>query len=261
MIASAGGRVLSRTASGRPGTAGGKGVSVVGQLARSPAADPSLGVQMEDQNRLAFETGKAAFEINYPSSTPRRRRTRPPSPGRWAGPSTGSTPCCPRGPRSAASTWPSAPSAATSSRPSTPSPACATPTASSATRRAGCRPPGQPLPGPAAIKGGYPFAAEILDSLQRGGVRPKTPPTSRSPSPSPPPCTRRRWPARQAHPAPRPAAGRHRLQGLLSHDRPPGATGVAQAPPQAQPRHRRVASLSEGPAPSAGSAGCCAPRP
>jgi multiple sugar transport system substrate-binding protein len=28
---------------------------------------------------------------------------------------------------------------------------------------------------PRLIKGGYPFAAEILDSLQRGGVRPKTP--------------------------------------------------------------------------------------
>ena len=28
---------------------------------------------------------------------------------------------------------------------------------------------------PRLIKGGYPFAAEILDSLQRGGVRPQTP--------------------------------------------------------------------------------------
>ena len=28
---------------------------------------------------------------------------------------------------------------------------------------------------PRLINGGYPFAAEILDSLQRGGVRPKTP--------------------------------------------------------------------------------------
>jgi multiple sugar transport system substrate-binding protein len=28
---------------------------------------------------------------------------------------------------------------------------------------------------PRLVEGGYPFAAEILDSLQRGGVRPKTP--------------------------------------------------------------------------------------
>jgi multiple sugar transport system substrate-binding protein len=35
-------------------------------LARSPAADPSLTTQQEDQNRLAFETGSAAFELNYP---------------------------------------------------------------------------------------------------------------------------------------------------------------------------------------------------
>jgi multiple sugar transport system substrate-binding protein len=28
---------------------------------------------------------------------------------------------------------------------------------------------------PRLIQGGYPFAAEIFDSLQRGGVRPKTP--------------------------------------------------------------------------------------
>jgi multiple sugar transport system substrate-binding protein len=67
MIASAGGRILSedghRVVLGPPAA---KGVGLIGQLARSPAADPSLGVQMEDQNRLAFETGKAAFEVNYP---------------------------------------------------------------------------------------------------------------------------------------------------------------------------------------------------
>ncbi len=36
------------------------------QLANSPAADPSLAVQQEDQNRLAMEGGTAAFELNYP---------------------------------------------------------------------------------------------------------------------------------------------------------------------------------------------------
>ena len=49
MVLSAGGRILSddgqRVVLGAPAA---KGVSVIGQLARSPAADPSLGVQMED---------------------------------------------------------------------------------------------------------------------------------------------------------------------------------------------------------------------
>jgi multiple sugar transport system substrate-binding protein len=36
------------------------------RLATSAAADPSLNVDMEDQGRVAFEKGTAAFEINYP---------------------------------------------------------------------------------------------------------------------------------------------------------------------------------------------------
>jgi multiple sugar transport system substrate-binding protein len=35
-------------------------------LANSPAVDPSIGNQMEDQTRLQFEAGRAAFELNYP---------------------------------------------------------------------------------------------------------------------------------------------------------------------------------------------------
>jgi multiple sugar transport system substrate-binding protein len=35
-------------------------------LAHSTAADPSISNQMEDQNRLAFEAGTAAFQLNYP---------------------------------------------------------------------------------------------------------------------------------------------------------------------------------------------------
>src|SRR4030095_4064213 len=67
MVLSAGGRILSDDGQRVVlGPQAAKGISLIGQLARSPAADPSLSVQMEDQNRLAFETGKAAFEINYP---------------------------------------------------------------------------------------------------------------------------------------------------------------------------------------------------
>jgi multiple sugar transport system substrate-binding protein len=36
------------------------------KLATSPVADPSLSNSKEDQARLAFESGQAAFEINYP---------------------------------------------------------------------------------------------------------------------------------------------------------------------------------------------------
>lgn len=67
MILSAGGQILS--ADGQQvilGPPAARAVSVIGRLARSSAADPSLSVQMEDQNRLAFESGDAAFEINYP---------------------------------------------------------------------------------------------------------------------------------------------------------------------------------------------------
>src|SRR3954453_10402724 len=39
---------------------------VISDLAHSPAADPSLASQHEDENRLAFEAGKADFEVNYP---------------------------------------------------------------------------------------------------------------------------------------------------------------------------------------------------
>jgi multiple sugar transport system substrate-binding protein len=40
--------------------------SIMHDLANSPAADPSLNTTQEDQSRIAFEAGKAAFEINYP---------------------------------------------------------------------------------------------------------------------------------------------------------------------------------------------------
>jgi multiple sugar transport system substrate-binding protein len=40
--------------------------SIMHRLATSPAADPSLNTDMEDQGRVAFEKGTAAFEINYP---------------------------------------------------------------------------------------------------------------------------------------------------------------------------------------------------
>ena len=67
MVNSAGGTVLNPTATkvtlGAPAV---KALSMMKQLADSSAADPSLSVQQEDQNRLAMEAGTAAFELNYP---------------------------------------------------------------------------------------------------------------------------------------------------------------------------------------------------
>lgn len=41
-------------------------LGVMARLGRSRAADPSLSSQKEDQSRLAFESGAAAFQLNYP---------------------------------------------------------------------------------------------------------------------------------------------------------------------------------------------------
>jgi len=52
-------------------------LSIMKQLATSPAADPSLPVQMEDANRLAMESGRAAFELNYPFVYPAMQADNP----------------------------------------------------------------------------------------------------------------------------------------------------------------------------------------
>ena len=78
MVASAGGSILNTDGSqvtlSAPAV---KALSVMKQLASSPAADPSLNVQMENQNRLAMEAGKAAFELNYPFVYPSMKTDNP----------------------------------------------------------------------------------------------------------------------------------------------------------------------------------------
>jgi multiple sugar transport system substrate-binding protein len=78
LVASAGGSILNAASTkaqlGAPAT---KALSIMKQLASSPAADPSLGVQMEDQNRLAMEAGTAAFELNYPYVYPSMKADNP----------------------------------------------------------------------------------------------------------------------------------------------------------------------------------------
>jgi multiple sugar transport system substrate-binding protein len=78
LVASAGGSVL--TADGTKASMGApavKALTIMKRLASSPAADPSLSVQMEDQNRLAMESGTAAFELNYPFVYPSMKANKP----------------------------------------------------------------------------------------------------------------------------------------------------------------------------------------
>jgi multiple sugar transport system substrate-binding protein len=179
MVLSAGGRVLSDN--GQQVVLGPKaaqGISLIGQLARSPAADPSLGVQMEDQNRLAFETGKAAFEVNYPFVYPSAQENAPAIAKQmgWV-----------EYPRVDATLPSRPPVGGTDLAVGTYSPhkeqafdaiMCLRNRANQLRNAVkGGLPPtlASLYRDPHLIKGGYPFAAEILDSLQRGGVRPKTP--------------------------------------------------------------------------------------
>ncbi|MGI8448116.1 MAG: extracellular solute-binding protein [Streptosporangiaceae bacterium] len=78
MVASAGGTILSPDATkvtlGAPAV---KALSIMHQLATGPGADPSLDVQMENQNRLAMEAGQAAFQLNYPFVWPAMKLDNP----------------------------------------------------------------------------------------------------------------------------------------------------------------------------------------
>jgi trehalose/maltose transport system substrate-binding protein len=78
LVASAGGSILNpASTAAQLGPPSVKALSIMKQLATSPAADPSLPVQMEDQNRLAMEAGDAAFELNYPYVYPSMKAGNP----------------------------------------------------------------------------------------------------------------------------------------------------------------------------------------
>jgi multiple sugar transport system substrate-binding protein len=66
LVNSGGGRVLSGPSTVALGPPAEKAATIIRDVATSPAADPSLSNDQEDQGRLAFESGTAAFEINYP---------------------------------------------------------------------------------------------------------------------------------------------------------------------------------------------------
>jgi multiple sugar transport system substrate-binding protein len=54
-----------------------KAAEIMSKLAHSPAADPSLASSKEDQNRLAFEAGESAFQINWPFIYPSAKADNP----------------------------------------------------------------------------------------------------------------------------------------------------------------------------------------
>jgi multiple sugar transport system substrate-binding protein len=78
LVESAGGHILD--APDKVGLERGptdKATAIMSRLARSKAADPSLSTQKEDQNRLAFEQGDAAFQVNYPFIYPSAKEGNP----------------------------------------------------------------------------------------------------------------------------------------------------------------------------------------
>jgi multiple sugar transport system substrate-binding protein len=66
LVNSAGGQILTPNGQMAVGPSSETAAAIMHKLATSPAADPSLNNSQEDQARLAFESGAAAFEINYP---------------------------------------------------------------------------------------------------------------------------------------------------------------------------------------------------
>ena len=76
--ASAGGSILTPNSQhvslGSPAV---DALKIMKRLATSTAADPSLPVQMEDQNRLAMESGAAVFQLNYPFVYPSMKADKP----------------------------------------------------------------------------------------------------------------------------------------------------------------------------------------
>src|SRR3954471_8272247 len=60
-----------------PSAAWSRAAGVMHNLGTSKAADPSLSAQKEDQNRQAFESGDAAFQVNYPFIYPSAKTGNP----------------------------------------------------------------------------------------------------------------------------------------------------------------------------------------
>ena len=78
MVESAGGSILNEDSTAAElGEPAKKALETMKALATGPAADPSLASQTEDANRLAFESGEAAFQLNYPFVYPSAQENAP----------------------------------------------------------------------------------------------------------------------------------------------------------------------------------------
>jgi multiple sugar transport system substrate-binding protein len=76
LVASAGGTIVVNNRP-TPSTSWLTAARIMKRLATSKAVDPSLTSQKEDQNRIAFESGDAAFEVNYPFIYPSAKEGAP----------------------------------------------------------------------------------------------------------------------------------------------------------------------------------------
>jgi multiple sugar transport system substrate-binding protein len=77
LVNSAGGKILSGPSTPALDQSAVTAAGIMHKLATSKAADPSLSSQKEDQNRLAFEKGQAAFQVNYPFIYPSAKENAP----------------------------------------------------------------------------------------------------------------------------------------------------------------------------------------
>jgi multiple sugar transport system substrate-binding protein len=78
LLASAGGEILDgRGRLALPEAPTLRAIEAMRALARSPAAPPELSTLREDDARLAFESGRAAFMLNYPFVWPSAQRNAP----------------------------------------------------------------------------------------------------------------------------------------------------------------------------------------
>jgi multiple sugar transport system substrate-binding protein len=66
LVASAGGSIVNEKGEPTLGAPAVKAAQIIKDVVDSGRADPSLSTYQEDQGRLAFEAGKAAFELNWP---------------------------------------------------------------------------------------------------------------------------------------------------------------------------------------------------
>jgi multiple sugar transport system substrate-binding protein len=66
LVASAGGQIVNANGSSALGPAAVEAAQIIKDVATSGRADPSLSTDQEDQGRLTFEAGKAAFMLNWP---------------------------------------------------------------------------------------------------------------------------------------------------------------------------------------------------